>query len=156
MWKGNTAFWAWLRFQKNPISKATTLLLIHCFQPLAAWMPEINLCRRSPTPPPLSREHTFSFYFLSLLKWFNCSVRSVEAHRYPSEQYTCNAQPNQLSVKWNRGGVHIWGCLGFKGVNWPWQRGGIIEEKSWAAVYWQPVFDTVLSLQIAALCSLAS
>lgn len=37
----------WLYFQKNPISKAVTLPLIHCFQPLAAWTPE-----RKPRPLP--------------------------------------------------------------------------------------------------------
>lgn len=39
-----------LYFQKNPISKAATLPLIHCFQPLAA--PASESTAAAPTPPP--------------------------------------------------------------------------------------------------------
>lgn len=40
-----------LYFQKNPISKAATLPLIHCFQPLAA--PNSERTAVAATPPPL-------------------------------------------------------------------------------------------------------
>lgn len=78
-----------LYFQKNPISKATTLLLIHGFQPLAAWTPE-----RKNQAPPRSAQNTHSPFVKrsndglslqgasrkTLWKWFNCPVRSAEAH----------------------------------------------------------------------------
>ena len=87
---------AWLYFQKNPVSKAMTLPLIHCFQPLAAWTPESKTMLPLSLPLPsqkrtqtlllLNAQMTFlahGYTQQTLWKWFNCFVRSAEAHRLP-------------------------------------------------------------------------
>lgn len=102
-----------------PSARPWPFFLIHHFQLLTASVSESKLPRRSlSTPFYLSQLHihTFSSAKCSddspspwvdakkpLWKWFNCSVRSVEAQSYLWVEHTC-PQPNHWrslsDVKW--------------------------------------------------------